>query len=70
MFNYVIKIIAYLYIENFMNENKQNEKLTDIRCSGCQSLFFKANIQEAKIEVKCRKCGTITVIEIKKHDRR
>jgi hypothetical protein len=47
-----------------------NEKLIEVRCTNakCRKLFFKADIKEGKIEVKC-KCGTTTVLEIKKPDR-
>lgn len=37
--------------------------LKDYRCRNCQKLFFKAIVYHAIIEVKCKNCKIINVIQ-------
>jgi len=36
--------------------------LNEYRCSSCGKLFFKGDLQNCKIEIKCRRCGEIKLI--------
>ncbi|MDD2796861.1 MAG: hypothetical protein PHE76_02780 [Candidatus Pacebacteria bacterium] len=38
--------------------------LKEYRCEYCNKLFFKGNIKEATIEVKCRYCKNMNLIKI------
>jgi len=37
--------------------------LKEYRCEHCNKLFFKGDIKEAVIEVKCRYCKNINLIK-------
>ena len=37
--------------------------LKEYRCNECQKLFFRADIYNSRIEVKCKNCKTINMIE-------
>lgn len=37
--------------------------LKEYRCEYCNKLFFKGDIKEATIEVKCRYCKNINLIK-------
>jgi phage FluMu protein Com len=39
------------------------DKLVDKRCGNCDALMFKASTGTTRIEHKCRRCGTINIIE-------
>ncbi len=36
--------------------------MEDFRCKYCNKLFFKGNVRDADIEVKCRNCKNFCLI--------
>jgi phage FluMu protein Com len=38
------------------------ESLKEYRCCGCNKLFFKGNLHNAVIEIKCKRCKKMNLI--------
>lgn len=38
----------------------------ETRCKKCGRLFFRGNLKECKIEIKCPKCGYVQIVECRK----
>jgi len=41
--------------------------LNEYRCQCCNKLFFKADVETARIEIKCKNCKKITLIDERKN---
>lgn len=39
----------------------------EYRCQHCNKLFFKGNVKDATIEIKCRYCKNINLIKANSH---
>jgi phage FluMu protein Com len=37
--------------------------LEEYRCGNCHKLFFKADIEDATIEIKCKNCKNMSLIK-------
>ena len=41
----------------------EKDNLHECRCKYCNKLFFKADLEHAKIEIKCKNCKNISLIK-------
>jgi len=47
----------------------ESVNLNEHRCSSCGKLFFKGILKDCKIEIKCKRCGEIKLINFSNGDK-
>jgi len=55
---------AVLEVAGLINKTVMANFLKEYRCKRCNKLFFKGDLRDCVVEIKCKNCKNISRIEV------